>query len=75
MIPPTLGQQIRAVRLSAGVSQKALAEKLGCEQQYISKVECGDITPRTGRLQEFATALDATCTIGKTIAFVPNPKS
>ncbi len=74
MTSPPIGQQIRAVREAAGLSQEKLAKVLGCKQTYISCVERGEFEPRTRRLQEFAAALDATCMIGKTITFTANRK-
>ncbi|MBU0571574.1 MAG: helix-turn-helix domain-containing protein [Candidatus Omnitrophica bacterium] len=36
-----LAQQIRAIRIKSGYTQKDLAEKLGVIQQYISRIENG----------------------------------
>lgn len=33
------GEKIKRIRLARGISQKALAEAVGCPKEYISKIE------------------------------------
>jgi transcriptional regulator with XRE-family HTH domain len=40
-LPTVFGEQLRAARLKAGLSQAGLGERLGLSQQYISSVEAG----------------------------------
>ena len=72
MTSTTPGQEIRAVREAAGISQEELAKRLGCTQTDVSRVELGGVLPRAGRLREFAVALNATWQIGETWTLVPN---
>lgn len=55
-----VARNIRALRLSRGVSQDALAEALGTTQAYLSKVEKGSVIPGLGMLVSLAMALDST---------------
>jgi transcriptional regulator with XRE-family HTH domain len=41
-----------------GISQEALAERVGISQESLSRMEKGFIAPRFERLQQFADALD-----------------
>ena len=70
----SLGPQIRAAREAAGLSQVQLAELMDADQGQVSRTERGDKMPTVPTLRRFAEALDATCTIGRTITFVPNSK-
>ncbi len=49
-----LGQNIQACRKRAGLSQEALAEKLGVSRQAISKWELGEAEPELKNLQLLA---------------------
>lgn len=52
-----LGRQVRAARDERGLSQSALAEKVGVSRQTICGIECGKVNkPR--RLGEMVKALD-----------------
>lgn len=51
-----LSYKLISARLSAGLTQKELAEKLGIFQQNISQYENGTRTPKLKRLQEIAIA-------------------
>lgn len=39
MTKATFGAKVHTLRTAAGLSQRALAEKLGCDFSYISKIE------------------------------------
>lgn len=49
---------IQAVRTSRGLSQKALAERLGISQQSVSKWESGASMPDTSALAQMREVLD-----------------
>lgn len=50
--------QLRAARRGAGLSQRALAERLGVSQQQIAALESRDSNITLSTLVEIATALD-----------------
>jgi len=50
---------IIALRLEKGITQEALAKKVGTAQANISRVEVGKVTPTIDFLQKLAEALDA----------------
>ena len=52
-----VGQRVRAYRLSRGMSQSALGEKIGVTFQQIQKYENGVNRIGSGRLQKIATIL------------------
>lgn len=55
----TVGQRIRIARLTAGISQEALAEKLGfSDRQMVSRYEGDKVVPPIPRLQEIADMTD-----------------
>jgi transcriptional regulator with XRE-family HTH domain len=54
-----VGQRVRAYRLSRGMSQSALGEKVGVTFQQIQKYENGVNRIGSGRLQKIAAVLDA----------------
>jgi transcriptional regulator with XRE-family HTH domain len=54
---PTIGGRLRRARLKKGLSQVALAEKMGLRQGTISRAESGHDL-RVGTLLEIARALD-----------------
>jgi len=56
LIDTALGRRIRALRLAKGVSQSALARRLGVQVQQIQKYEKGAIRIGVGRLIEIAAA-------------------
>ncbi|WP_343869959.1 helix-turn-helix transcriptional regulator [Dactylosporangium roseum] len=37
--------EVRRLRLLAGLSQKSLARRIGCNTSYVSKMECGAVPP------------------------------
>lgn len=52
-----IGQQIKALRLAAGLNQSGLANRMGVSKQYISGVEAGKETLSLEQVEKFATAL------------------
>ncbi|WP_367924605.1 helix-turn-helix domain-containing protein [uncultured Ruthenibacterium sp.] len=55
------GPRIAALRRQAGLSQEALAEKVGVSRQAIGKWESGTSLPGVENLQELAKALNVSC--------------
>lgn len=55
----SIGQQIKALRLAAGLNQSGLANRLGASKQYISGVEAGKETLSLEQMEKFAAALGA----------------
>ena len=53
----SIGSQIKALRLAAGLNQSGLANRLGTSRQYISGVEAGKETLSLEQVEKFATAL------------------
>lgn len=56
----TLSEKILYCRRKNGLSQEALAEKIGVSRQAISKWETGDATPEIGKLKALADAFCVT---------------
>ena len=54
----SLTDALRAARLAAGLSQRALSAKLGIPQSRLSRIENGAIDIRTSTLLELSRALD-----------------
>jgi transcriptional regulator with XRE-family HTH domain len=54
-----VGAEIRATRLAQGMSQAELAERLGADASYISKVEAGHENLTLGQLAKLARGLGA----------------
>jgi transcriptional regulator with XRE-family HTH domain len=54
-----VGKAIRHTRTAAGVTQGALAERLGVSAAYVGKLETGRANPTVGMLSRVARALDA----------------
>jgi DNA-binding XRE family transcriptional regulator len=52
-----IGGQIRAMRLEAGLTPAALAEKVGVSQEMIANLEAGKIEPQTDLIQHIAGVL------------------
>ncbi|NPE57293.1 helix-turn-helix transcriptional regulator [Dickeya dadantii] len=52
-----LGQRVKALRLQAGLSQEAFAEKCGLDRTYISGIERGVRNPTLEVLYILATGL------------------
>jgi transcriptional regulator with XRE-family HTH domain len=53
-----LGIYIRKVRLEKGLTQQMIADKMGLDFQYISRIERGLISPTLFWLSELSKALD-----------------
>lgn len=51
-------QTLQAARARKGLSQRALAAKLGVRQSYVSRIETAAVDPKTSSLTEIARALD-----------------
>ena len=51
------GNNIRACRERAGLTQEELAKRMGCTQSYISQIEQLDARPTLGTLQKLAEAI------------------
>ena len=51
---------VRAMRALKGLSQGQLAERLGCSQAHISRIEKGEVTPPKSDATQLARALDVT---------------
>ncbi len=56
----TLGESINYYRKKAGLSQEALAEKVGVSRQAVSKWELDEATPEVGKLMALAAAFGIT---------------
>lgn len=54
---PTTGEQIKAARIAAGLTQGELAEKAGLARQYVYQVESGREGARLETLWALAVAL------------------
>jgi transcriptional regulator with XRE-family HTH domain len=52
-----LGSRIRELRKAQGMAQEHLAEVLGIEQQYMSRIELGKSYPSLDRLMRIAEVL------------------
>ena len=56
-VEQSLGQRVAEHRRLAGLSQAALAEKIGVASEAISRLERGAAVPSVERLDQIATAL------------------
>src|SRR5437660_2195988 len=52
-----IGKRIRAMRLEAGLTPAALAEKVGIRQEVVANLEAGKIEPEVGLIEGIAIAL------------------
>ena len=52
-----MGEKLKAARLAAGLSQKELAEKVGCYQKDISRWENCEREPTASNLRKLADAI------------------
>ncbi len=57
MTDHALFKQLQQARISQGLSQQSLSEKLGLAQSYLSQVEAGKINLGLSNFQEIAHAL------------------
>ena len=51
------GERIRALRLDAGISQEAFADKCGYARSYMSRIERGLANPSLDAVEVLAVAL------------------
>jgi transcriptional regulator with XRE-family HTH domain len=56
--PPMLGARIRHARRVAHLTMTQLAEKAGCSESLVSKIESGQATPSLAMLHRVAAALN-----------------
>ncbi len=63
------GNNIRACREHAGLTQEELAKRMGCTQSYISQIEQPDARPTLGTLQKLAEAIR--CSVGDLVRKLP----
>ena len=56
----TLGEKLKMLRASRGLSQEQLAAELDVSRQAISKWECGDSTPDLDKLRTICTYFGVT---------------
>ena len=67
MAPPqwqsALGEQVRALRVAAGITQAELADRIGTSQPAVAHLEGGRRTPTLVTLQKLAQALGRDVTL------------
>jgi transcriptional regulator with XRE-family HTH domain len=63
-----LGQAIRRARMEAGLTQSAVAERMGTSHPYVANLEAGRGNPTVGQLANIASALGAALDIDFRIA-------
>ncbi len=51
-------EEIRRLRLKAGLTQKELAERAGVSQSLIARIESGTVDPRLSTLKKILRALE-----------------
>jgi transcriptional regulator with XRE-family HTH domain len=56
-VSTALGKRVAALRVEAGMTQEALADKLDSAKSVVSRIEHGAIVPSLNRLVEIADAL------------------
>ncbi len=52
-----IGEEVRRLRIEAGLSQRELAERMGVTQSVIARLEAGGVEPRLSTLDLVAQAL------------------
>lgn len=55
---PNLGEQIRQWRLARKITQADLEQRAGLSHNAVSRIECGNVSPRIDTLERVAHALD-----------------
>lgn len=58
-----VGEQVRGAREVAGLSQEALAARMGTSEAAVARLEAGDVRARLTTLQRVATAMNLTVSI------------
>lgn len=53
-----LGLQLKLLREKKGLSQQALSEKIGCDRQYVWKIESGNINVSADYIDKVIKGLD-----------------
>jgi transcriptional regulator with XRE-family HTH domain len=53
-----IGQPLRELRESKGLSQSRIQDRTGLLRYYVSRVECGHTTPSIETVERWAKALD-----------------
>jgi len=53
-----LGERIREIRKTCGLTQEELAEKVDIEQKHVSRIELGKSCPTIDRLEKMAVAMN-----------------
>jgi len=61
-IARAVGVAIKEARLFAGLSQRALAAKIGISRQLYSDIEAGRVSPRVDQVDSIATACEVSPT-------------
>jgi HTH-type transcriptional regulator/antitoxin HipB len=59
----SVGEQVRDAREAAGLSQRALASRMGTSQAAIARLEAGGVGSTLTTLQRVAAALDMEVTV------------
>ncbi len=59
-IRQSLGQNVKALRKKAGMSQEELAARMDVDQAYISRLEAGEKNPTVLTIWHIAQALNTT---------------
>jgi transcriptional regulator with XRE-family HTH domain len=54
----TLGERIRELREARGLTQREIANRIGIDDYYISRLENNHVNPTLATMQKIATALD-----------------
>ena len=57
------GAALREARVRAGLNQAELADKLGVDQSYVSRIENGVLSPTLRVCEKFAEAVGCACRI------------
>lgn len=63
-----VGEKIKELRKQKSLTQADLAERMGCSQVAICKIENSERPPKLDRLIEIAQALDV-----NVVVFLPHP--
>src|SRR5689334_22696492 len=53
-----IGARVKHARLLAGIRMRELAQKVGCTESMVSKIEAGRVVPSLQMLQRLVAALD-----------------
>lgn len=64
-IRETIGAELRALRLSKGLTTRELAEVVGIDHSHIVRIESGKYNVKIDTVEALAAALDAGLTIKK----------